>query len=179
MFQHLEQFRHLRHLEIQRQKSLVRQGAAIFIAKDMYTVEWKERSDVGTRRFHWDPLPALESRCSLVAKKVLNDSDTFPSFPGGGQVLGDRPYQLCKPRPKASMDRCMPLSPPSQLQVGAAISINPFLVPCQLESTSPVSVQSFHKTLLDLPKPQGCVLAPGRPFPTVLGCVPSALLIPV
>ena len=83
----------------------------------MYTVEWEERSDVGTRRFHWDLLPSLESRCSLVAKKVLNDNDTFPSFPGVGQVLGDGPYQLCKPRSKPSMGHCMPLSPPSQLQV--------------------------------------------------------------
>lgn len=134
----------------------------IFSAKDMYTVEWEERSDVGTRRFQWDPLPSLESRCSLVAKKVLNDNDTFPSFPGVGQVLRDGPYQLCKPRPKHSMGHCMPLSPPSQLQVCAANLISPFLVPCQLEFTSPVSVQSFHKTLLDLPKPQGCIPALGR-----------------
>ena len=128
----------------------------------MYTMEWEERSDVGTRRFQWDPLPSLESRCSLVAKKVLNDNDTFPSFPGVGQVLGDGPYQLCKPCPKPSTGHCMPLSPPSQLQVCAANLISPFRVPCRLEFTSPVSVQSFHKTLLDLPKPQGCVPALGR-----------------
>ena len=85
-------------------------------------------------------IPSLESRCSLVAKKVLNDHDTFPSFPGVGQVLGDGPYQLCKPHPKPSMGHCMPLSPPSQLQVCAAILISPFLVRCRLESTLPVSV---------------------------------------
>lgn len=172
MFRHLEQFRHLRHLEIQRQKSLIGQGAAIFIAKDMYTVEWKERSDVGIRRFHWDPLPSLGIKVFLAAKKVLNDSDTFPVF-----LVGSGPWRQAipalQPRPRPAWTPARLSLLPSQLQVCAAILISPFLVPCQLESSSPVSVQSLPKLSLTFPSPGVAVSLPqaGR-FPQCRGVCP-------